>query len=358
MTYTLQKVGSDAEVFLLSPITKDIIPICGLIGGTKENPLPVLDTPGFAIQEDNVLFEFNIPPASTAEEFQHNMQRILQFVVKKAKSLGFDIRCSSIELLKNEYLQSPQANQFGCDPDFDVYHKKVNPAPGMKDLIRLDSAGNARGELRCAGTHIHVSFLVDDNPPTLEDVEQLVKVMDMFVGVPLSGFDDSERRNYYGRPGCFRLKPYGLEYRVLGSKILGNDPIIFDYIFSRIVSGIAYLNANSPDAVSSLLQELANYVFEALIGHGMTAKTRRESVMNYLHIPALALPLPTQQEKSQPSKKSKPPVLDWQESGNIPTPLPTANYWINTTSPLPIGSQSYTFTTDYHPDHDPQESNG
>jgi hypothetical protein len=42
--------------------------------------------------------------------------------------------------------------------------------------------------------------------------------MDLFVGLPSTILDeDDQRKNVYGTPGRFRLKPYGVEYRSLSN---------------------------------------------------------------------------------------------------------------------------------------------
>jgi hypothetical protein len=58
MAIKLLMVGSDMEVFLRDNLSGVPVPVCGLIGGTKEKPKEVLGGNGFAVQEDNVMLEF------------------------------------------------------------------------------------------------------------------------------------------------------------------------------------------------------------------------------------------------------------------------------------------------------------
>ena len=61
-------IGADPEMFLYSEQYHKFVPVCGLIGGTKKKPLPITDE-GHAVQEDNVMVEYCIPPSVTLEEF-------------------------------------------------------------------------------------------------------------------------------------------------------------------------------------------------------------------------------------------------------------------------------------------------
>ena len=62
-------IGADPELLLLTAtgLPKSAI---GLIGGTKQNPKPF----GIGhVQEDNVMVEFNIPPANNRHEFKYTL---------------------------------------------------------------------------------------------------------------------------------------------------------------------------------------------------------------------------------------------------------------------------------------------
>ena len=79
MKVTDIKVGADPELFLLDITTDQYKSAEGLIGGTKEEPV-VISKEGFAIQEDNVMVEFNIPPAKSSTEFVNNNQFMLSYI--------------------------------------------------------------------------------------------------------------------------------------------------------------------------------------------------------------------------------------------------------------------------------------
>jgi hypothetical protein len=90
-----------------------------------------------------------------------------------------------------------------CEPDFNAWAKTVNDSPNMG----LD--------IRCVGGHIHVGY----DSPTQKLNERIIKFMDLYLGVPSVILDSAskDRRLLYGKAGCFRNKPYGVEYRSLSN---------------------------------------------------------------------------------------------------------------------------------------------
>ena len=265
MKYKLLKVGSDAELFLLK--AGQPYPVCGLVGGTKQDPLPVLGGNGYAVQEDNVTLEFNIPPASTAEEFQQSIGTMLAHL--QGEMAEKELVCHSVSeaIFQSSLLeQFPQAHVFGCEPDFCVWTKSVNPMP---EFMRFPWGPlKTAHEFRCAGFHIHVSYTVDDEPPLLNAVEALVKAQDIFLGVPLTLRESGSgqrirRRQSYGRAGAFRLKPYGHEYRVLGSAVLTSHPVLNRWIFDANQRAMDFLN-NNGDAGLMLLDQWGKTIRAAI----------------------------------------------------------------------------------------------
>ena len=233
--YRLLKVGSDAELFIYNK--EGPFPICGLIGGTKQDPLPVMEGNGYAVQEDNVLLEFNIPPASSALEFQTSITKMLSFLSEEMQKKGFNCKYASYSIFPKKLLaQNPQSYSFGCEPDYCVWTKTVNRSPENLDISHSE-------EFRAAGYHIHVSYLVDEKDPALEDKELFVKAQDLFLGIPSTLLDSSIiRRHFYGSAGCFRPKLYGHEYRVLGGKILGAPAAVQQWVFLQNQVAIDFLN--------------------------------------------------------------------------------------------------------------------
>jgi len=188
-------IGCDPEFFLL----KQQMPFSaiGLVGGTKEEPKP-LDKRGFSVQEDNVSVEFNIPPAHNHEEFIDSIEYVMNTLKKKLKK--YQVSHDSALIFPDDQLLHPKALEFGCEPDFNAWTKRINPRPKATDQ-----------NLRSAGGHIHVG--------TKEDPIEVIRAMDLFLGVPSIVLDKhgAPRRALYGAAGAHRIKPFGCEYRTLSN---------------------------------------------------------------------------------------------------------------------------------------------
>lgn len=208
----LQMVGADVEGFLVSSVSGRVRPCVGVFSGTKEKPLPIETLGrGYAIQEDNVMPEYNIPPAADAKEFAQHIYNINIWLRSwVASQLKCDLSLSGSAQFTAADLKSPQAQTFGCEPDFCVWNKSVNPPPKAKSPL-----------LRTAGGHLHMSYTIDGtvaekHKEYLQIMEHIVKANDLFLAIPsLFVEDDTKRREMYGKAGAFRPKNYGHEYRVL-----------------------------------------------------------------------------------------------------------------------------------------------
>lgn len=64
----------------------------------------------------------------------------------------------------------------------------------------------------------------------------------MFLGIPSLLYDkDVRRRSLYGKAGCFRLCPYGFEYRVLSSAMM-KDVKSLQFVWNQIIRAIKAYN--------------------------------------------------------------------------------------------------------------------
>ncbi len=199
-------LGCDPELFLQNTAGKFISSV-GLIGGSKQFPMPIGE--GCAVQEDNVSVEFNTPPCANVDQFIAAIKHNISFCQERAQELGLKLSIVPSAVFDDDQLQTEAAQEFGCEPDYNAWKGGAqNPRP---------KAGDAN--LRSAGGHIHVEsdlFPLD-----------LAKAMDVFVGCPMIEFDtDQGRRQLYGKPGAFRKKSYGIEYRSPSNAwILSDDKI-------------------------------------------------------------------------------------------------------------------------------------
>ena len=180
----------------------------GLIGGSKYEPLKI-DNLGSAILEDNVAVEFNIKPASSFDEFRSSIHKVLDHI--RGILPGYEFSKESAVSFPQEELMTPEAQMFGCEPDFDAWRECVNEKPCADDK-----------NLRSAGGHIHVGSDLAINSPVA-----VIRAMDLFLGVPSTQLDAGTlRRELYGKAGCFRAKSYGAEYRTLSNFWIFDDSLI------------------------------------------------------------------------------------------------------------------------------------
>lgn len=200
-------IGADPEFFLKKKYGGYASAV-GLIGGSKWEPKKI-DEDGHAILEDNVAVEFNIKPASTFDEFKASIHKVLNHLKGILPEYEFS-KESAISFPKEE-LNTPQAQEFGCEPDFDAWRNTVNTKPHAEDE-----------NLRSAGGHIHVGSDIARDQPLL-----VIRAMDLFLGVDSTRLDSGTlRRELYGKAGCFRPKPYGAEYRTLSNFWIFDDKLI------------------------------------------------------------------------------------------------------------------------------------
>jgi len=191
------RLGADPEIFLQNNAGNPIS-VIGYINADKWNPMQIPDMPaGYTLQEDNVALEFGIPPASNADEFVNHITSVMQKSLEYLPNLSFsNLSCI---IFPEEQMRHPAAYIFGCEPDFDAWTKSINKSPKPPHEL-----------MRSAGGHIHVE--TNKNPL------QVVRAMDLFLGVPSVLMDNGEmRKQLYGKAGAHRPKSYGVEYRTLSN---------------------------------------------------------------------------------------------------------------------------------------------
>lgn len=200
-------VGTDAEI-PIALIDGTFFPITGLVGGTKEEPRPLGKLgPGFMIQEDGAMLEFNIPPAKTPRDFVNYINKALKQIQQEIPPT-MQLMYQDYAEYKVEFLKAdPSLLRLGCTPDYNVYTRTENPRP------KPTTPG-----LRTAAAHVHIGW----SNPTNDEREEMVKWCDFFLGVPWAMHDSAARRDMYGKPGSYRPKEYGIEYRVLGNAWLAH----------------------------------------------------------------------------------------------------------------------------------------
>lgn len=241
-------VGADPEFLLYDPVSEKHIPSIGLLGGTKGNPVPM----GIgSIQEDNVMGEFCIPPAESANELNAIIQAVIAEI--QGRIHGLSMTREAAAYFDPDMLKHPQARHVGCDPDFDAWSIKKNPTPKV-----------ANGNLRTCGGHVHVGMpeiVGKTERDKAYDRVYFTRWLDLFLGVPSVLLDkDTLRSQFYGKAGAHRPKPYGVEYRVMSNFWIFNSKLI-KWVYNNVQAAYnAYRNfgGNLDDYRGAIEQAINN----------------------------------------------------------------------------------------------------
>lgn len=177
---------------------------------------------GGGLQADNVLAEYNIPPAASADQFDTNVFNTHWLVEEYLNKLGMYSKYNPSGYFEQDQLQHPDAFAVGCSVDYNAYTKSINPKPKFK-----------QEGFRTCGGHVHFSWEeeIPSNPRQAskfdkylhERISKIIRQLDLYLGVPSLLLDlDNERRRLYGKAGSYRIKCYGPniiggEYRTLSN---------------------------------------------------------------------------------------------------------------------------------------------
>lgn len=216
-------IGADPELFCFDTETGNAVSVHDIVPGSKMTPQKV---PFGAIQPDGTAAEFNIEPAATRAEFVTRIQRvsrILELTVK-AKNAGYILKAVPTASFSKEYLNNLPvlARELGCEPDYNAYTGEPNPKPDCDLPFRTGSG------------HIHIGWCDTARPfgeAHMSRCCELVKELDTTLYDFSRCWDsDTKRQELYGKPGAFRPKKYGVEYRVLSNAWL-NDEWTIEYVY-------------------------------------------------------------------------------------------------------------------------------
>jgi hypothetical protein len=218
-------IGCDPEVFVKK--NKKFVSAYGLIPGTKDNPFRVKQG---AVQVDGMALEFNTDPASNENAFVLNVNSVLEQM--KAMVPGYEVVAVPVAKFTEAYMkqQPKEAVELGCTPDFNGWTGLVNDKPDQHKPMRTASG------------HVHIGWT--SGTKNLEDPKHIHRCnlagrqMDFYLGLgSLFYDDDTERREMYGKGGCIRYKPYGVEYRTLSNAWLNSEQRM-RWVFRNAVKGM------------------------------------------------------------------------------------------------------------------------
>ena len=264
-------IGCDPEFFLKEKKTGKLISAIPFVSGTKENPM---DLPkGGNIQRDNVAVEIATDPADSVEKFVNNISNTLSEAVR---TLPEDTEIIAIPsaTFDPDQLKHPEAQAFGCDPDYNAWKMSVNEKPCAVD-----------NTFRSCGAHIHVGTDGKDENKFLLEFDSkmdMVKAMDCIHGLISTVLDSSKeaiaRRQLYGNPGAHRPKDYGVEYRVLSNYWL-KSPITVMMMYNLTQDALTIVRTGQLEA---LIKELGENQIQSVIKEG-----RAEEAMKMLEVSVL-----------------------------------------------------------------------
>lgn len=130
-----------------------------------------------------------------------------------------------------------------CSVDYNAYTESPNPKP--------DATGVT---MRSSGLHLHFGY----KNPNVEESVKLVKYCDAFICIPSMRIDnDIRRKQLYGKAGCFRLCPYGVEYRTLSGAFNKSDEAL-GFLWDAAMRAVDACNNNLPLPDSDLVQKCIN----------------------------------------------------------------------------------------------------
>lgn len=215
-------IGADPEVF----VTKEgrLVSAHGLVQGTKEDPFKVKDG---AVQVDGMALEFNIDPAKDLDSFLNNLDSVMSQLSDMCPEHELN-PIPVAEFGKQVMDETPEfAKELGCDPDFNAWDGGAeNPRP------------DGEVDFRTGAGHIHIGWTEGMDvldPAHVDACIALVRQLDAYLGVPSVVLDDCDkRRELYGKAGAFRVKPYGVEYRVLSNFWL-KSPELKSWVYNQVI---------------------------------------------------------------------------------------------------------------------------
>lgn len=228
--------GADPEVFVGD--TTGVRSIIDKIGGSKLFPRELPIGEGYAVQEDNVAMEFNIPAAGSKQAFNLSIKTTLDFLGEMIQDMhGLQIVKDSAVSFPDAELQDERAHVFGCEPDFNAWTLDRNPRPDATDK-----------NLRSCGGHVHVGAKLDK-----KQKYELIRWMDLYLGVPSVLMDRGElRKQLYGKAGAYRDKKYGVEYRTL-SNFWIFDERLTSWVYDQTARALEAVQAGGSAAAEQAL---------------------------------------------------------------------------------------------------------
>lgn len=214
-------VGSDPELFLIDS-KGSFKSAIGVVPGTKQEPFKVKHG---SVQHDNVAAELGIIPSRTASTFSKNIGACIGDLVHIISEKGLSYARMASGIFPISELNTPEAQEFGCDRDYDAYDQS-NPCVVDKDAVPYG--------FRTAGGHVHIGHEIAKSYP-----EICILACDLYLGLPSVLLDkDVQRRMLYGKASRYRIQPWGVEYRTLSNFWIFTDQYK-QWVFKQVEKVVA-----------------------------------------------------------------------------------------------------------------------
>ena len=191
----LVSFGSDPELFVVDS-NNVVVPSS-----------TVLDEDTETVKRDGFQIELNPNTSTCRQGAASYINEALRQADAVARSRGMQLSFNVGHVISDTVWGnvSMMMKRFGCNPTQNAHEKNFKRVTGLRE------------KFRAGGGHIHLGFTM----PKGVDVNTLVTLMDIMVGNTFVLLDrdpdNARRRKNYGRAGEYRLKSYGLEYRVLSN---------------------------------------------------------------------------------------------------------------------------------------------
>lgn len=243
-------LGADPELFMRNPNSGSFVSAHGAVPGTKHEPFKV---PHGAIQVDGTALEFNIDPSATVDEFVNNLNAVQATL--RGYVPGYNVVAEPVANYDADYFKwdVPQsAKELGCEPDYNGWTLEANPRP--------DPDGKP---YRTGSGHIHIGWGDNFDVKSKEHFQQCAAVArqcDYYLGIYSLQWDkDPVRRSLYGKAGAFRVKPYGMEYRVMSNRWLASDALM-KWVYNQ--AQLAMKNATADNWADKVYSDSARTIID------------------------------------------------------------------------------------------------
>lgn len=196
---------------------------------------------------DNVMAECAVAPATSRDQFIENLRDCLKRFSSLVRPYHLVARASA-DYPASE-LQSPEALEIGCDPEFCAYELQIAEPPKQEFQF---------GTLRTAGGHIHIGSSVAQE---LFGRLHCVHMCDLFLGTASIFLDKDpttqKRKGLYGKAGRFREPEWGVEYRSLSNFWL-TSPKLVGLVFDMSQFVVDFVEAGKHKKLFFVDQDLWN----------------------------------------------------------------------------------------------------